>query len=119
MVKAVIFDLYETLVTQSGVEVPRAGALGPALGLEPDAYRRAWKRLRPRVLRGDLTFSEALIRAGAELGVEIGADRIHRASVERARANAAVFENPAPDVVELTRDLAASGVRLATISNCI
>lgn len=119
MIKAVVFDLYETLVTQSGVDVPRAGALGVSFGLDAMAYRRTWKRLRPSVLRGDLTFSEALTRVGAALGVEIAADRIDRASAERPRANAAVFAKPDPHIVELTRELAGRGVRLATISNCV
>ena len=50
MIKAVVFDLYETLVTQSGVDVPRAGALGESLGLDARTYRRKWKELRPLAL---------------------------------------------------------------------
>ena len=119
MVKAVIFDLYETLVTQSGVDVPRAGALGKAFGLDPTAYRRKWKELRPLALRGELTFSEALTKVGATLGVDLAADRVERACAERVRANTAVFEKADSELVALTRDLARRGVRLATISNCM
>jgi hypothetical protein len=39
MFKAVVFDLYEILITQSGTVVPRAGALGESLGLDATA---AW-----------------------------------------------------------------------------
>jgi putative hydrolase of the HAD superfamily len=119
MVKAVIFDLYETLVTQAGVDVPRAGALGAALGLDPTAYRRKWKALRPLALRGELTFREALTEAGASLGVDLAADRVEHACAERVRANTIVFEKADSELVALTRDLARHGLPLATISNCM
>jgi putative hydrolase of the HAD superfamily len=119
MFKAVIFDLYETLVTQMGTDVPRAGALGESLGLNAIAYRREWKRLRPLVLRGELTFEQALVEAGARLRVAIPADRARQASDDRARANAQVFQKIDPDIVALTRELQRRNVRLATISNCM
>jgi putative hydrolase of the HAD superfamily len=119
MFKAVIFDLYETLVTQSGTVVPRAGALGESVGLDAIAYRREWKQLRPLALRGDLTFQQALVQIGTRLGVPIPAERIQHACDERIRANTAVFQKIDPGLVALTRDLRTRGVRLATISNCM
>jgi len=119
MVKAVVFDLYETLVTQSGTAVPRAGALGEWLGLNAIAYRREWKKLRPLALCGQLTFQQALVEAGARLGVVIPADLVQRACDDRVRANVEVFQKIDVDIVALTRDLHRRGVRLATISNCM
>jgi len=118
-VKAVVFDLYETLITQSGADVPRAGALGETLGLDSAAYRKQWKQLRPRVLCGELTFREALIESGARLGVAVSADRVQQACDERTRANSALFHRIDPGLIALTRDLHARGIRLGTISNCI
>jgi FMN phosphatase YigB (HAD superfamily) len=119
MLRAVVFDLYETLVTQTGVDVPRAGALGDALGLEAGAYRKHWKQLRPLVLRGRLTFEQALTQVGSELGVHIPPERVRRACDDRIRANTTVFQQIDPDLLALTRELARRGLRLATISNCM
>ena len=119
MIKAVIFDLYETLVTQSGTVVPRAGALGESLGLDAIAYRREWKQLRPMVLRGQLTFQQALVEIGRRLGVTIQDERVQHARDARIRANTAVFQKIDPEIVALTRDLHGRSVRLATISNCM
>lgn len=118
-ITAVVFDLYETLVTESGVDVPRAGALGPAFGLDPIAYRKRWKPLRPRVICGELTFTQAITIVGKELGVEIGGEHIKRAVDERTRARTAVLERADPGLMLLTQELARRGVRLATISNCM
>ena len=119
MFKAVVFDLYETLVTQSGTVVPRAGALGESLGLDPTAYRREWKQMRPRVLRGELTFAEALTQIGTRLSTAIPFARVQHACDERIRANTEVFQKIDPGLLALTRGLRERGVRLATISNCM
>ena len=50
MIKAVLFDLLETLVTESHVPPARASSLAPVLGLERQAYRAEWKARRPRVV---------------------------------------------------------------------
>ena len=119
MFKAVVFDLFGTLVTQSGTVVPRAGALGESLGLDAIAYRREWKQLRPLVLLGRLTFQQALLEIGARLRVEIAAERVQHACDERARANAQVFQKIDPEIVAMTRDLHGRAVQLAAISNCV
>lgn len=119
MIKAVVFDLYETLVTQSGTAVPRGGALGESLGLDATAYRREWKQLRPQILCGQLTFQQALREIGRRLEAAIAAELIQRASEERMRANAEVFQKIDSEIIALTRDLQRRGVRLATISNCM
>lgn len=119
MIKAIVFDLYETLVTQTGTNVPRAGALGESLGLDATAYRREWKRLRPFVLRGALTFQDALVEAAARLQVALPLERAQQASSDRAHANAEVFQKIDTGIVTLTRDLQSRGVRLGTISNCM
>jgi len=119
MFKAVVFDLYETLVTQTGTVVPRGGALGESLGLDPAAYRREWKQLRPQILRGELTFQQALTEIGGRLDVAIPVERVQHASDERSRANTEVFRKIDPEVVALTRALCDRGMRLATISNCM
>ena len=119
MFQAVIFDLYETLVTQSKTVVPRGGRLGEFLGLDQAAYRREWKQLRPHILRGQLTFQEALIEIGERLGVAIPAERVQCASEERARANTQVFQKIDSEVVALIGALRDLGIRLATISNCM
>ena len=119
MVKAVIFDLYETLVTQSGTSVPRAGALGESLGLDATAYRQQWKQLRPRALCGELTFRQTLLECGARLGSAVSADRVRQACDDRTRANTAIFQKIDPAMIALARDLHARGIRLGTISNCM
>ena len=52
MISAVLFDLYETLVTESHSTPTRAASLGPALGVDPTAFKVQWKARRPLVILG-------------------------------------------------------------------
>ena len=60
MIKAVLLDLFETLVTERHLAPVRASSLGERLGLESTAFRARWRSQRPRVLRGQLSFADAL-----------------------------------------------------------
>ena len=71
MTSAVLFDLYETLVTESGIRPTRASSLATALGLERDAYRREWKARRPAVVRGQMSFAEALTEISQALSGDV------------------------------------------------
>ena len=119
MFKAVLFDLYETLVTESGAAIRNAGALGESFGLDAKAYRREWKQLRPRVLCGQLTFQAALTEVGERLDVAIPLELVQRACDERARAKSAILQRIDPALIALTHDLRERGVRLAVVSNCM
>jgi HAD superfamily hydrolase (TIGR01509 family) len=118
MIAAILFDLFETLVTEHGMAAPRASAQGEALGLEPAAFRPAWKRKRPFVLRGRLSFADALVQIGTELGFVPDEDAVRAVRDERIRARTQVLDRVRPELVALIRTLRHQGIRLATVSNC-
>lgn len=118
MIKAVIFDLFETLITEVGTAPPRASSLGEPLGLDPRAFRAEWRARRPLVVRGQLSFERALVEIGMHLGPGVDASAVRGVCDERIRAKAAVFQRIEPDLVALTRDLCRQGIGLAVISNC-
>lgn len=43
MIEAVLFDLFETLITESGLAPTRASSLARVLGVEETRYRAEWK----------------------------------------------------------------------------
>lgn len=118
MVKGVLFDLYETLVTERGTSPVRASSLGPRLGLDPTAFRHAWKSQRPRVIRGELSLADALSHVGRELGRPADPAIVHRICLERVREKATIFGRMDPAAVRVLRHLRLCGVKLAVVSNC-
>jgi putative hydrolase of the HAD superfamily len=115
----VLFDLYETLVTEQGLDVPRAGELGPRFGIAAERYRPLWKAQRRRIVRGELTFRDALLEIGLQLKVDMDPALVDRVSDERRRAKTAVMQRVDPELAALTRTLREHGMRLALVSNCM
>ncbi len=118
MVKAVLFDLFETLITESPVQPTRASSLGNALGLLPEAFRVEWKTRRPRVVLGHLGFGEALTEISRTLTGTVDTTAVQRVCEQRVREKAAAFAQLDEEVSSLVADLRGQGIRLAVLSNC-
>ena len=118
MIRAVLFDLFETLVSESGTVQTRASSLGEALGLDDSAFRSTWRQYRPRVVRGDLSFERALVDVGAQLNVGLEPFALQRACERRVREKAVVFQRIESELVAVIRGLHEQGIRLAVVSNC-
>ena len=117
MINAVLFDLYETLITESHLRPTRASSLGPVLRLEREAYRKAWKARRPRVVVGKLSFAEALTEVSEALAGVADTAAIQTICQQRIREKEAAFAGADDQVTTLITELARRGVRLGVISN--
>ncbi len=118
MIKAILFDLYETLVTERGTTPVRASSLGNALGLDPTAFRPIWKKLRYRVVRGELSFASALTEVGVQLGIAVDPAVVRGICAGRVREKASLFQQINPDLVTVIGRLHDQGTKLAVVSNC-
>jgi putative hydrolase of the HAD superfamily len=117
MIAAVLFDLYETLVTESALQPTRASSLASTLGVEEKAYRAEWKKRRPRIVRGDLSFVDALAEISQSLTGRVDVATIQRIRGDRIREKAAAYAQIDETVRTLVAGLSGRGIRLAVISN--
>jgi len=118
MIQAVVFDLFETLVTESTAVVQRASALAARLGVSPEAYRRHWRSLRPNVVLGRCSFRDALFQIAAQLGTTPADSLLEQLSSERASEKAVVLRTIEPDVRRMLAVLREKRLRLGLITNC-
>ena len=117
VIQAIVFDLYETLITETHVPPTRASSLGPALGLDPTAYRPAWKARRPRVITGELSFADALIEISQALTGRADAAAIQDICEQRVREKAPAFARIDDGITTLVAECTRTGVQLGVISN--
>jgi HAD superfamily hydrolase (TIGR01509 family) len=118
MIKAVLFDLFETLITESLTPPIRASSLGEALGLDQAAFRVEWKARRPRVLLGSLSFGEALTEIAQTLTGTVDAAAVQRLCRLRTHEKAAAYARIDDEVMGLVTDLGRRGLGLGVVSNC-
>src|SRR2546430_15709062 len=112
---AVLFDLYETLVSELRVPVRRASSLATQLGVDEAAYKREWKSRRPEILLGHYTFQEALAQIRDKLGSRVDHAVLERLRAERVAQKAAVLARVEPEVLAAIAELRRRGVKLAQI----
>jgi putative hydrolase of the HAD superfamily len=118
MIRAVVFDLFETLITESRVPPTRASSLGDALKLEREAFRVEWKARRPRVVLGQLSFGEALTDISRALTGRVDAAAVQRVCEQRIREKALAFAELDEEVAALIGELRRMDLALAVVSNC-
>jgi len=117
MITAVLFDLYETLVTESHGAPTRASSLASVLGLERHVYRAEWKARRPRIVVGKLSFADALSEISQALAGTVDADTIQGICRQRIREKVEAFARTDNQVTMLVNELVRRNVRLGVISN--
>ena len=118
MIRAVLFDLFETLITESQVPPTRAAVLGETLGLDGEAFRVEWKARRPRVVLGQLSFAEALTEISRALTGFVDAPAVRRVCEQRIREKAIAFGEIDENISAMIGELRGMGLGLAVVSNC-
>jgi FMN phosphatase YigB (HAD superfamily) len=118
VIAAVLFDLYETLVSERESAPVRASGLGERLGLDERAFRKAWKRQRVRIILGQISFADGLREVGEMLGRTLDAGLVRRISIERRIEKSSLFQRFDPAALRVLRELRDRGIRLGVVSNC-
>jgi|ERR1041385_6154367 putative hydrolase of the HAD superfamily len=116
-VQAVLFDLYETLVTELDAPVRRASSLASQLGVDARAYKREWNALRPEIILGRLTFCDALKRIAVTLGAVVDEAVLERLRAERVAQKGEVLRKVDADILGAVRELRGKGHKLCLVTN--
>lgn len=120
MIRAVIFDMYETLITQ--YRCPRCfGAdLAAEAGVPPEPFLRVWHAATEARSVGLMTLEEALRRsleAGGQAGSACEA-MVRQLAAKRRATKRACFQHLHGEIGPLLSSLRARGLRVGLISNC-
>ncbi len=118
MLKAVLFDLFETLVTESLTQPPGVSSLAPEFECERESFKSRWKALRPAVTVGQVSFRQALEAIATTLGRHADDATLERLCDERRRIKAEPFALVEHQVLMMVDSLRSRNLRLGVISNC-
>jgi HAD superfamily hydrolase (TIGR01509 family) len=116
-IQAVVFDLYETLVTELDVPVRRASSLASQLGVDERAYKREWNALRPQIILGRFTFCEALKQIVATLDGVVDEAVLEGLRAERVVQKAEVLRKIEADILGAVRELRGRRLKLCLVTN--
>jgi putative hydrolase of the HAD superfamily len=118
---AVLFDLFETLMTEMAAATdgpPAWGVAGRHLGIADDEFRRAWSGLKARRMTSELSFVDALVEVCESAGVTPAMDEIHRLHDLRQSSRTAAFRAVPAEIVSMLDRLRDAGLPVVVVSNC-
>lgn len=117
MPRAVVFDLFETLVTELVPDFVAGPGTGEQLGLEEETFRAGWARMRERRMCGRIDFRRALVEICESAAHTPDPAVIDRLVAERLADKTRPFERLDARIIELVSKLRSAGLRLGVISN--
>ena len=118
MVQAVVFDLFETLITEWGHKKYTKREMCADLGIDREVFDQTWESQEEARYLGEITFMESLLFVCEQCGMKGDQALLSRMLEQRVSTKAACFDYVLPDVFELLHTLKSKGLRLAIVSNC-
>lgn len=116
--KAVLFDLFETLITEWGHKKYTKREMCADLGIDRELFDRYWEEKEQERYTGDIRFEETLDYISEQTGIRF--DEAVRATVieKRITTKSACVEFVNPDVYLLLKTIKDLGLPTAIVSNC-
>lgn len=115
--KAVIFDMFETLVTLHSVPRYFGRNIAADLGADMDEFYPLWHETEEARSKGKMTFEEALYWIGERTNYA-HPERIPEAVEKRHAFKSESLQKVEYRIVALLRELKERGYKVALISNC-
>lgn len=116
-VQAVIFDMYETLVTQFCSPLYYGTQIARDLGLSPEVFLPVWRSTEEDRATGKRTFEEVMEYLLRELGM-FSPDRLQLVVEKRIAIQADCFTHLHPQILPMLSALKENGIKIGLITNC-
>jgi len=116
-IRAVIFDMYETLVTQFCSPLYYGTQMAQDLDLSPEAFLPGWRKTEEARATGRQTFEAVMERLMKEHGIY--SPERHRQVVEKRIAiQEGCFSRLHPEILPMLRTMKKRGIKIGLITNC-
>lgn len=118
MIKAVIFDLYETLVTEWVSKKYLSSQCAKDLGVDTALFRQIWESCHAKMDTGALSYHQVLSQILEKAGKTPDDALITACEQKRIETKNQCFSIVDEDVLSMLRALKSYGLKLALCSNC-
>jgi len=116
-IQAVVFDMYETLVTQLQSPLYYGSQIAQDLGLAPEIFLPDWRKTEEDRATGKRTFEEVMEMLMRQHGIYT--PETHSRVVKRRIAvQADCFFHLHPQILPMLGELKKRGIRVGLITNC-
>ena len=113
----VIFDLFETLVSEFDAGHPSTTEVAQTLQLPVEDFQREYVNHRPARCTGQLDYAASLRYIVRKLGGKSSENTIKTLAERRHSAFAGHLRHVEPEILNMINEITTSGIRLGLISN--
>ena len=117
VVKVVIFDLFETLISEFDAGHPSITEVAQTLQLPVEDFQREYVNHRPARCTGQLDYAASLRYIVRKLGGKSPENTIKTLAARRHSAFAGHLRHVEPEILDMLNEITTSGIRLGLISN--
>ncbi len=117
MIKAVIFDMYETLVTLSEGLIYFGTQIADDAVIDKEIFLPQWRESETDRTIGKVTFEEVLAKILADNN-RYSQELMSKIVEKRVRSKEEAFEHMHPEIIPMLEGLREKGILLGLISNC-
>ena len=117
MIKAVIFDMYETLITYYGAPVYFGSQMAEDAGIPAEVFLPRWRGTEEGRTLGKWRIEEVLteiLRENAAYSEQV----LSLMMKKRMAAQVECFEHLHPEILDMLESLKENGIRVGLITNC-
>ena len=116
-VKVVVFDLFETLISEFDASHPSITEVAQTLQLPVEDFQREYVNHRPARCTGQLDYAASLRYIVGKLGGKSPESTIKTLAERRYSAFAGHLRHVEPEILNMLNEITVSGIRLCLISN--
>lgn len=117
-IKAVVFDLYETLITEWVINKYTSNKCADELGVDHSLYREIWDSLHWEMNTGICTCVQALEKICAAACIVPSEEKLAYCMAQRISAKNQCFEFRHDEILQMLDTLKKNSIKLALCSNC-
>ena len=116
-VKVVVFDLFETLISEFDARHPSITEVAQTLQLPVEDFQREYVNHRPARCTGQLEYAASLRYIVRKLGGKSPENTIKTLAERRYSAFTRHLRRVEPEILDMLNEITASGIKLCLISN--
>lgn len=117
MKRAVLFDMFETLITHYRTPLYFSGAMAADAGMEEETFRTLWRATESDRTLGRLTLRQTLTDILAQRGMD-DPQRVAAMVQKRTEVKEQLFAHLHPGILPLLQQLQQRGIQIGLVSNC-
>lgn len=117
MIKAVIFDMYETLITLFNSRVYKGKQIAADMNIPEETFREIWDPSDDDRTLGNISFEEIIEKILRKNNI-YDRELYDRIILNRYTCSAEVFSHKHPDIIPMLKALKDNGIKTGLITNC-